>query len=71
MITGVMRYRLWIYHGVAAEIGAVMMLLVSYLMFRGRFWKKEPWNVFDIVAGISAGVIFFGFVIARWIDVLH
>jgi hypothetical protein len=67
-----LHYRLWVYHGVAAIIGGVGMLLWAYLMFRaGVIIGKRTWNKFDIMVGVCAGVIFFGFLVSRWIDVLR
>jgi hypothetical protein len=71
IITENLHYRLWVYHGITAQIGGVMQLLVSYLMFRGLFWKKRAWSPFDIGVGICAGAIFLGFLVLRWIDVLR
>ena len=67
-----LRYRLWIYHGVAAIIGGVGMLFWAYLMFRaGTLLGKRTWNKLDIAIGICSGMIFLGFLVSRWIDVLR
>jgi hypothetical protein len=67
-----LHYRLWVYHGVAAIIGGVGMLLWAYLMFRaGTVIVKKMWNKLDIAVGICAGIIFLGFLVSRWIDVLR
>lgn len=67
-----LHYRLWVYHGVAAIIGGVEMLLWAYIMFRaGTVLGKRTWNKLDITVGICAGIIFLGFLVSRWIDVLR
>ena len=70
IFTQELRYRLWIYHGAAAVIGGIEMLLMSYLMFRGVFWKSRPWQKLDVAAAVSVALVFLGFLISRWADIL-
>lgn len=68
IITEDLRYRPWVYHGAAAIIGGIGMLLWAYVMFRAGFIiKSRKWNNFDLVAGIGAVIILLGL---KWKGIL-
>jgi len=71
IVTEQLKYRAWVYHGAAAVIGGIQMLLLAYLMFRGVPWKRKPWSKLDILVGATAILILLGFVVSKWFDILR
>ena len=67
IVTGEFHARRLVFHGVTCYTGGVMMIIASYLMFRGRLWTGRVWTSSDRIVGVFAGVglVWFSRIVAR------
>jgi hypothetical protein len=65
--------RSFVYRGAVADFAGVLMLLVAFLLFRGRVWRKrswENWTVLDKVVGAMVGLGVLYFIVMRFVSIL-
>ena len=68
IFTGELHLKRLVFHGVTCYVGGGMMVLASYLMFRGRIYRKREWTSSDRIIGAFAGVGLLLFIVLRWVD---